>query len=127
MNERIADGSTRTSLIMTLGSTGPDDKLIAIRSWDDFVAAERARTTLVVALSGPNLPAPDRDARPATYSFAGVYDGQVRTVVRVPQAADSNAPDAGPCPGEQPRAPAPSSGGFYCAPLLTGASASPQR
>src|SRR6187401_2707069 len=42
--ERIADGSTRTSLVMTLGAAGPDGKLAILKSWDDFVAAERERT-----------------------------------------------------------------------------------
>lgn len=122
IRERIADGSTRTSLVVTLGAATPDGKLTLIKTWDDFVAAERERTTLVVALSGPNLPAPPAQG-PAMVSFSGVYDGQVRTIMRVPQAADSAVPDAGPCPGEQPRTAGDAKGTFQCAPLLTGATA----
>src|SRR5688572_17737486 len=45
--ERIADGSTRTSLVITLGgAAGPDGKPALLKTWDDFVAAERERTTL---------------------------------------------------------------------------------
>jgi hypothetical protein len=49
-----------------------------------------------------------------------VFDGQVRTIVRVPEAADSAVPDTGPCKGERPQGPA---GSFYCAPLLVSATA----
>jgi len=122
VTERVADGSSRTSLVVTLGAADPDGKLTVIRTWDDFVAAERARTTLVIALSGPNLPVPSGSA-PAALDFSGVYDGQVRTIMRVPQAADATVPDAGPCPGERPRPAAESKASFYCAPLLTGATA----
>jgi hypothetical protein len=121
IQERIADGSTRTSLVITLGSADPQGKLAPIKMWDEFVAAERARSTVVVALSGPNLPAA-KSQEPMVYDFSGVYDGQVRTIMRVPQAADSTAQDTGPCPGEQTRQPG-QGGGFYCAPLLTAATA----
>src|SRR5215203_3104299 len=50
VEERLADGATRTSLVMTLGSEVVDGKLQLLKTWDEFVAAERARTTLVVAL-----------------------------------------------------------------------------
>ena len=123
IKETIADGSTRTSLVMTLGSRTADGKLTPVKTWDEFVAAERAGTTIVVALSGPNLPAPPT-AGPTTYEFSGVYDGQVRTVMRPPQAATGSEPaDAGPCPGEQP---VNAKGQFYCVPLLTGATATPK-
>lgn len=122
IRERIADGSTRTSLVVTLGSVLADGRTTPIRTWDDFVSAERERTTLVVALSGPNLPQPPAQGF-ATIDFSGVYDGQVRTILRVPQAADSTAADTGPCPGEQPRQPADLKSSFYCAALLTGATA----
>ena len=126
ITERLADGSTRTSLVMTLGAVEPDGKIAPLKTWDDFVAAERARTTVVVALSGPDLPPPPTPG-PTVYEFSGVYDGQVRTVARVPQAADaSGVADAGPCPGEQPRGTA-GDGSFYCAPLLTGATATIRR
>ncbi len=124
--ERIADGSTRMSLVMTLGAAGPDGKLTLLKTWDDFVAAERERTTLVVALSGPNLPAPPSQG-PVAVDFSGVYDGQVRTIMRVPQAADSTVADTGPCPGEQPRQAGDVKGSFYCAALLTGATATVKR
>jgi hypothetical protein len=132
--ERIADGSTRTSLVITLGSADRDGRLTPIIAWDDFVAAERAHTTVVVALSGPNLPVPPSSG-PTPYEFSGVYDGQVRTIARAPQAvgqAPSSAvgqgfsPDSGPCPGEKPRGDA-AAGSFYCAPLLTGATATIRR
>jgi hypothetical protein len=122
IRERIGDGSTRTSLVMTLGAATPDSKRTVIRTLDDFVAAERERTTLVVALSGPNLPVPPAQG-PSMLDFSGVYDGQVRTIMRVPQAADSDVPDSGPCRGEQPRAAGDAKGSFHCAPLLTGATA----
>ena len=120
VKEKIADGSTRTSLVITLGSRTPDGTLNPLKTWDDFVAAERAGTTVAVALSGPNLPAPPGKG-PTTFEFSGVYDGQVRTVMRPPQAdVGSDSADAGPCPGEQP---VNAKGQFYCVPLLTGATA----
>jgi hypothetical protein len=125
--ERLADGSTRTSLVMTLGavdSADPKGKMLLLDTWDEFVAAERARTTLSVALSGPDLPAPPTSA-PAVYEFSGVYDGQVRTVPRAAAAGQTPGPDR-PCPGEQPRDGA-SDAPFYCAPLLTGATATLHR
>ena len=119
ITERIADGSTRISLVVTLGAAPAADGPVApILTWDEFTSAERSRTTLVVALSGPELPAVP--AQPAKITFAGVFDGQVRTVMRLPQPGDTGS-DAGPCPGEQ-RA-SGESGAFYCAPLLTGATA----
>src|SRR4051812_15222072 len=114
IRERVADGSTRTSLVVTLGAVAADGTLTPLKTWEEFVAAERARTTLVVALSGPALP--DLPPGPATLTFSGVYDGQVRTIMRPPQA--TGGPDSGPCPGEQARDTAAS---FHCAPLLTGA------
>ena len=119
IKERIADGSTRLSLVVTLGAQAADGKLDVLKTWDDFVAAERGRRTVVIAVSGPNLPEPPAGA-PSTIEFSGVYDGQVRTIMRAPQAAGSDAPETGPCPGEQPQE---NKGGFYCAPLLTGATA----
>ena len=119
INERVADGSTRRSLVVTLGAVAADGPLSPIATWNEFVDAERARTTLVVALSGPDLP--DVPSAPTTIRFSGVYDGQVRTIMRVPQAG-SSAADAGPCPGEQAHPPDPNAS-FYCAPLLTGATA----
>ena len=120
IKERIADGSTRTSLVITLGSQSADGMLTPVKTWEEFVAAERGGTTVVVALSGPDLPAPP-GTDPAVYQFSGVYDGQVRTVMRPPQADIGSEPaDAGPCPGEQP---VNAKGQFYCVPLLTGATA----
>jgi hypothetical protein len=121
ITERVADGSTRTSLVVTLGAVGADGRLTPLTSWDEFVAAERTRTTLVVALSGPKLP--DVPAEPVTLTFSGVYDGQVRTIMRPPQAAAAGgAAETGPCPGEGARD-AASKAAFHCAPLLTGATA----
>lgn len=132
ISERLADGSTRTSLVITLGAAELDGKATPLSTWDDFLGAERARTTLVVALSGPALEPPPASG-PAVYEFTGVYDGQVRTVARAPQASDrrgvspvAGAKDAGPCPGEQPRGTAQDAS-FYCAPLLTGATATIRR
>src|SRR6266540_947738 len=56
--ERIADGTTRPSLVITVGAVRESASPALIKTWDEFVAAERARTTLVVALSGANLPVP---------------------------------------------------------------------
>jgi hypothetical protein len=119
ITERIADGTTRTSLVITLGAVRESAPPVLVKTWDEFVAAERARTTLVVALSGANLPVPAA-ATAQTYEFSGVYDGQVRTIMRVPGAEDSTTPDSGPCKGEQPRG---GGGSFYCAPLLVSATA----
>jgi hypothetical protein len=124
IRERIADGSTRTSLVMTLGSVAPDVKFALLKTWDAFVNAERARTTLVVALSGPDLPTPPA-SEPTTYDFTGVYDGQVRTIMRAPQSGPASTSDR-PCPGEQP-AQGEATAAFHCAPLLTGAKATPAR
>jgi hypothetical protein len=41
ITERLADGSTRTSLVITLGAVDPDGRLAPLNSWDDFLAAER--------------------------------------------------------------------------------------
>jgi len=118
IKERVADGSTRLSLVVALGAIAPDGQLRPIRTWEEFVAAERARTTLAVALSGPDLPSVP--AEPTALTFSGVFDGQVRTIMHPPQAAGSS--DTGPCPGEGPRTSA-SESSFQCAPLLTGATA----
>lgn len=133
--EKLADGSTRTSIVITLGAAGPNGRITPLDTWDAFVDADRARTTVVIALSGPNLPPPPT-AAPTLYEFSGVYDGQVRTVARVPAAQRSGnapsdagqpvSPDAGPCPGEAPRDQPPDAS-FYCAPLLTGATATIRR
>jgi hypothetical protein len=117
--ERIADGTTRTSLVITVGAGGEGATPTVIRTWAEFVAAERARTTLVVALSGESLAVPSGPG-PEAYEFSGVFNGQVRTIVRVPDASDSTIPDSGPCKGEQPQGAA---GSFYCAPLLVSAGA----
>jgi hypothetical protein len=124
ITEKVADGSTRTSLVMTLGSADAG-KLTLLNNWDDFVAAERERRTLVVALSGPDLPSASSKT-PVTYDFSGVFDGQVRTIMRAPQAADATAKDTGPCPGEEARVSVQAGSSFYCAPLLTGAKATPK-
>ena len=121
IQERLADGTTRPSLVITLGSELEPGKLSLLKTWEEFVEAERTRSTLVVALSGPNLPAPPASG-PAAYEFSGVYDGQVRTIMRAPQSASSDVPDPGPCPGEQERN-GEMPGRFYCAPLLTAATA----
>jgi hypothetical protein len=122
VSERTADGTTRTSLVITIGSAaaGPPPTLVKIiKTVDEFIAAERARTTMVVALSGSALPAPAGET-PQTYEFSGIYDGQVRTIVRA-GGPMSNAPDAGPCKGEGPQG--SFEGTFYCAPLLVNATA----
>jgi hypothetical protein len=119
--ERLADGTTRTSLVITVGAAGEAGAFTIIKTWDAFVAAERARTTQVVALSGVDLAAPSGQ-EPQLYEFSGIFDGQVRTIMRVPQSSDSTIPDSGPCKGEEPRG---SGGSFYCAPLLVNATASP--
>jgi hypothetical protein len=124
IRERIADGSTRTSLVITLGAAVADKKVALLKTWDEFVASERARTTVVVALSGPDLPAPAASG-PVAYDFTGVYDGQVRTIMRAPQSGAATPSDR-PCPGEQP-AQGEAAGAFHCAPLLTGAKATPAR
>jgi hypothetical protein len=124
IKEKIANGSTRTSLVITLGAIKPDGTLTPLQTWEEFVAAERAGTTVALALSGPDLPEPP-DTSPTTYQFSGVYDGQVRTIMRPPQAdTGSDSADAGPCPGEQP---VNARGQFHCAPLLTGATATVKR
>jgi len=120
ITERIADGSTRRSIVVTLGSSAADGRMTLLKTWDEFAAAERARTTLVVALSGPDLP--EVPAAPTAIRFSGVYDGQVRTIMRLPQAGEGGGADSGPCPGEQARQP-DAKASFYCAPLLTGATA----
>ena len=136
ITERLADGSTRTSLVITLGATDAGGKVAPLNSWEAFAAAERARMTLVVALSGPNLPAPPTNG-PTVYEFSGVYDGQVRTIARAPVSetatVGSQPPSAdrafspdGPCPGETPRGELQADS-FYCAPLLTGATATIRR
>ena len=124
ISERIADGSTRTSLVMTLGSLPSGGKVALLKTWDEFVAAERARTTLVVALSGPDLPTPQASG-PTTYDFTGVYDGQVRTIMRAPDSGAATTSDR-PCAGEQP-AQEQATAAFHCAPLLTGAKATPAK
>jgi hypothetical protein len=125
INERLADGTTRSSLIVTIGSAREGGAPALIKTWDAFAEAERARTTLVVALSGVGLPVPPAGSGPQTYEFSGIYDGQVRTVLRLPQAsADAREPeDAGPCKGETPKADATTGVSFYCAPLLVNATA----
>ena len=120
VTERLADGASRTSLVVTLGAQASDAPITVLKTWEEFVAAERAGTTLTIALSGPNLPAVP--AQPVTLTFSGVYDGQVRTIVRTPSAGGDPARPGTPCPGEQPTS-GTSPGAFRCVPLLTGAKA----
>lgn len=117
--ERRADGTTRVSLVLTLGAEPEAGKYTVLKTWEEFVEAERARTTLVVALTGDGLPEPPASGHPS-YEFSGVYDGQVRTIMRAPQAASSDVPDPGPCAGEH-AVDKEKPGRFYCAPLLTAA------
>ena len=70
VKERIADGSTRTSLVITLAEADPQGALKPIKTWDEFVAAERGRATLVVALSGADLPSPPAQEPAASRSAA---------------------------------------------------------
>jgi hypothetical protein len=86
-----SQGTTRTSLVITVGAARDGGPPALIKTWEEFVAAERARTTEVVALSGSDLPAPSGQAA-QTYEFSGIFDGQVRTIMRVPQASDSTTP-----------------------------------
>jgi hypothetical protein len=102
IQERIGDGSTRTSLVITLGSAASQGQLTVIKTWDEFVAAERGRTTLVVALSGPNLPA-TKNPEPMAYEFSGVYDGQLRTIMRVPQRRRTRPGRTAALPGSKRR------------------------
>ena len=39
VQERVADGSTRTSLVVTLGALPPDGPIAPILTWDEFTAA----------------------------------------------------------------------------------------
>lgn len=119
VSERAADGTTRTSLVITIGRVVTGAPPTLIKTIDEFIAAERARATLVVALSGSDLPAPTGTTS-QTYEFSGIYDGQVRTILRA-GGSISTAPDAGPCKGEEP--PRGFEGTFYCAPLLVNATA----
>jgi len=121
ITERIADGTTRPSLVITIGADREGSAPAVLKAWDDFVNAERQRTTLVVALSGTDLPVPPNGAGPQTYEFSGIYDGQVRTIIRVPQALNGVKQDPGPCKGEH--ALDGVQGSFYCAPLLVNATA----
>src|SRR4051812_34904979 len=87
ISERIADGRERTSLVVTLGAASSAGDLALLKTWKDFVAAERARTTVVVALSGPDLPAVT--AAPTSLRFrASTTDRSARLCVcRRPAAA----------------------------------------
>ena len=123
VEERHPRGSMRWSLVMTLGSLLPDGKITLLKTWDEFVAAERDRTTLVVALSGPDLPTPSPTG-PTTFEFSGVFDGQERTVMRAPQSGRPTTYDR-PCQGEEPVEGATSA--FHCAPLLTAAKVTPAK
>lgn len=121
VNERIADGTSRPWLVMTLGAEREGASPVILKTFDEFVKAERERTTLVVALSGRDLPVPPPGAGPQPYEFSGIYDGQVRTIIRAPQALNGVKDDPGPCKGE--RALDGVQGSFYCAPLLVNATA----
>jgi hypothetical protein len=121
VNERIADGTSRPWLVMTLGAEREGSTPAVLKNVDEFVNAERQRTTLVVALSGKDLPVPPSGAGPQRYEFSGIYDGQVRTIIRAPQALNGVKDDPGPCKGEH--ALDGVQGSFYCAPLLVNATA----
>ena len=121
VNERIADGTSRPWLVMTLGAEREGAPPSFLKGYDEFVSAERNRTTLVVALSGKDLPTPPAGAGAVRYEFSGIWDGQVRTIIRVPQALVGVKDDPGPCKGEH--ALDGVQGSFYCAPLLVNATA----
>ena len=121
VNERGADGTSRPWLVMTLGAEREGAAPSVLKTYDEFVNAERNRTTIVVALSGRELPPPPDGAGPQRYEFSGIYDGQVRTIIRVPQALKGIKDDPGPCKGEH--ALDGVQGSFYCAPLLVNATA----
>ena len=121
VNERIADGTSRPWLVMTLGAEREGASPAVLKNFDEFVSAERNRTTLVIALSGVNLPVPPAGLGPQRYEFSGIYEGQVRTIIRVPQALNGVKDDPGPCKGEH--ALDGVQGSFYCAPLLVNATA----
>ena len=122
VNERGPDGTSRPWLVVTLGAEREGAPPAVLKAFDEFVNAERNRTTLVVALSGQDLPVPPAGAGPQRYEFSGIYDGQVRTIIRVPQALNGVKDDPGPCKGEH--ALDGVQGSFYCAPLLVNATAS---
>ena len=119
ITERIADGTTRSSLVITVGADRearcPCSSRPGTNSW---LPSGRA-TTLVVALSGANLPVPSAGT-PQTYEFSGVYNGQVRTIMRVPAAEDSRRLTPGRAKGSSLER---TGGSFYCAPLLVSATA----
>ena len=90
-------------LTLTVGAAGKDPQPAAVTTWDQFHAAQDARTTLIVALdaaafhrtSWPRVGQP-----PDTYTFSGVFKGTTMTVPRM--GSRSGAPDTGPCETPEP-------------------------
>jgi len=107
------------SLELTVGSAA-DEPPKAISTWDEFIAAQRARTTLVVSLKVAGFQRtswPKRGTPPALYEFTGVFNGTMKTIPRMGVPSDPH--DSGPCPGSQPTA-GLSSGPMsrHCVPVL---------
>jgi hypothetical protein len=88
-------------LIVTVGAVGSDQTPRVIKTWDEFVAAQNARTTLVLVLKAPSYQRtswPRMGQPPAEVIFQGTFAGETMTVPRM--GAQTMAPDSGPCPGE---------------------------
>jgi hypothetical protein len=110
-------------LVLTVGAESADKGAAPVTTWDQFLAAQNARTTLIIALDAPDFKRtswPRRGQKPDEYTFSGVFNGKTMTASR-----PGSGPDSGPCetpPANQIRV---SSGPttYHCVPQLDSATA----
>lgn len=74
------------SLDLTVGSAAVDGQPKPLATWEEFLDAQRARTTLIVALNVAGFTRtswPKRGTTPAAYGFSGVFNGTMKTIPRL--------------------------------------------
>jgi hypothetical protein len=111
-------------LALTVGAEGADKGAAPVTTWDQFLAAENARTTLIIALDAADFKRtswPRRGQTPDAYTFSGVFNGKTMTASR-----PGSGPDSGPCETAPPPNQIRVSSGprtYHCIPLLDSATA----
>ena len=90
-------------LNLVVGAAGDGASTTPVTTWDQFRAAQDARTTLLIALDAASFKRttwPKREQPVDEYTFSGVFRGVSVTVPRT--GSTSAAPDSGPCGGSLP-------------------------
>ena len=115
-------GQFYPGVLVTIGAAGDDGRVTPITTRDQLTAANNARATLQILVTGADVqPTPPRGAaayEPVAYTFTGVYNGHMRTAMR-PRTPD-DAPDTGVCPDQPAGLTAHTSEPMteYCVPMI---------